>query len=132
MDNDAMLQQLLDACDAGRRDAMALARRTDSEALRALLRESALQYAHAADEIRAAWRGHPEPRRRPERRGARAEAPGEDLVALWEGIEGETLTYFRDAYDSMLSPELAETVRRHLEAGIRRLEQLRQLHAFDA
>jgi hypothetical protein len=131
MDNEATLQQLLHACEAAERDAMALARRTDSEPLCALLRESALQYGRTAGEIRAAWKGQADLHGAPARRGHRID-DGADPVALWESIEGETLTYFRDAYDTSLSPELADAVRRHLEAGIRRLEQLRQMHAIDA
>lgn len=131
MDNEAMLLQLLEACEVAERDATALARRTGSEPLSALLRESALQYGRAASEIRAAWPSEATMPGTPARRDHPI-GDGEDPVALWERIEGETLTYFRDAYDTSLSPELADAIRRHLEAGIRRLDQLRLLHAIDA
>ena len=126
-----LLQQLLEACNEGREGAIHLAARTDSEGLRTLLHESAQQYRCAADDIRtvlsvdADGPAHSEDRHEHEVRLQVDD--GADAVAVWERTECEALTYFRDAYDTPLPPQLAATVKRHLEAGISRLERLRKL-----
>jgi hypothetical protein len=124
-----LLEGLLVACNAGRRSALELAQGTDIEVpARDLLLESARQYRHAADDVRKAWDGAAMAsmggRRAAARRGA-----AEDPLVAWERIECELLTYFRDAYDAPLPASIAEVVKRHYEAGVRRLERLRELQA---
>lgn len=126
-----LLQQLLDACNEGREGAINLAERTEFEDLRSFLHESAREYHRAAEDIRMVWNTHAgeavtsggrhEPRFSVDDAG--------DAVALWERTECEALTYFRDAYDTPLPAPVAETVKRHLEAGVSRLERLRKLQA---
>lgn len=124
-----LLQQLIEACNEGTQGAMDLARRTEIEPLRALLQESARQYRRAADEIRTVWQAD-EQVRRPRRRAPSFMADaGDDPVATWERAECEALTYFRDAYDGPLPDRVAETVKRHFEAGVERLERLRALQS---
>lgn len=124
-----LLQQLLDACDEGREGAIQLAERTDTEDLRSLLQESAQQYRRAADDIRTVWRAAAmEPVSTESRHEMHFRPPADgDAAALWERTECEALTYFRDAYDTPLPPRLADTVKRHFEAGVSRLERLRKL-----
>lgn len=131
MNDDApaeFLQLLLDACHDGRRAALRLAEHTEIEALRDFLYESAQQYRRAAEDIRTVWKYDVGPlaplRRAPSGRIARIEG---DVVSAWERAECETLTYFRDAYDARLPAPLAETVRRHYETAVTRLERLRHL-----
>jgi hypothetical protein len=126
-----LLQQLIEACNEGTEGAMDLARRTEIEPLRAFLQESARQYRRAADEIRTVWKTD-EPLRRSHHRSPSFASPmndGDDPVATWERAECEALTYFRDAYDGPLPDGVAETVKRHFEAGVERLERLRALQS---
>lgn len=124
-----LLQQLLDACNQGTKGAIHLAERTEIEALRAFLHESAQQYRRAADDLRTVWKngssgGGSTDRRRDTEIGLVADG---DVVAFWERAECEALTYFRDAYDTPLPAPVADTVKRHFEAGVKRLERLRKL-----
>lgn len=107
---------------------MKLAQQAGAEPLKSMLEESAFQYLRAADEIRTLWRSDI-PCEAADRSAAPAadDASAEDIVASWERAECEALTYFRDAYDGELPAPLADTVRRHYEAGISRLERLRSL-----
>jgi len=138
MDNETsseLLQQLLAACNEGRAGALQLAQMTDIEALRAFLYESAQQYRRAADEIRKVCVHDTEgmalaiPR---DKWSCEPTLTEDDVVASWERTECEALTYFRDAYDLPLPPALTEAVRRHLEAGVNRLERLRKLRLTPA
>ncbi|MGZ8979121.1 MAG: hypothetical protein ACXW2D_00115 [Burkholderiaceae bacterium] len=109
---------------------MHLAERTEIEDLRHLLQECAQQYRNAADDIRMVWSADTGEAVNPDggRHGLDLHVDdGGDAVALWERTECETLTYFRDAYDTTLPPRLAATVKRHFEAGVNRLERLRKL-----
>lgn len=126
-----LLQQLLDACNEGREGAIHLAERTEIEDLRSLLRESAQQYRRAADDIRMVWNTDAGEALTTDPRAERRFSVDDtsDAVALWERTECEALTYFRDAYDTPLPPRLAATVKRHFEAGVSRLERLRELQA---
>lgn len=128
-----LLQQLVEACHDGRQGAMKLARRAHAEPLKAFLEESARQYRSAADEITHVWnndtRDDRMPRGRARIHGVDDVRGGEDIAACWEHAECEALTYFRDAYDGSLPPPIAEAVKRHYEAGLRRLERLRKLRA---
>jgi hypothetical protein len=125
-----LLERLLGACNAARRSALDLAQGADIDApLRDFLLESARQCRHAADDVRRAWDGGSmaaadAPLGTGLRRGA-----GEDPLVAWERTACELLTYFRDAYDLPLPASIAEVVKRHYEAGVGRLERLRELQA---
>ena len=109
---------------------MQLAEQTGIAALRTFLLESARQYLRAADDIRTAGKldaNEFASRRRIARCAPADDAEVTDVAASWERAECEALTYFRDAYDGLLPDEVAETVKRHFEAGVARLERLRKL-----
>ena len=111
---------------------MQLAKQTEIGALRTFLHESARQYRRAADDIRTVGKlaAHRFASRRRIARGAAAEdGDVADVAATWERAECEALTYFRDAYDGRLPDEVAETVKRHFEVGVARLERLRRLQS---
>jgi len=133
MDNETpseVLQKLLAACSEGRDGAMQLARRTDVEILRAFLYESAQQYRRAADDIRTVCMKDAAGIALGTTRDHRLREPiaaDDDVVASWERTECAALTCFRDAYDLPLPPALADAVKRHLEAGVNRLERFRKL-----
>ena len=126
-----LLLRLLDACSDTEDDARRLAQSTKVESMKSFLHESAQQYRRAADDLGNALRDEvrvePVAHRRPERRPA--ELDTDDVAALWERAECDALTFFRDAYDTTLPADLADTVKRHYEAGIARLERLRKLQA---
>lgn len=101
-------------------------------ALRTFLHESARQYRRAADDIRTvgkldAYRFAS--RRRIARCATAEDADVADVAATWERAECEALTYFRDAYDGLLPDDVAQTVKRHFEVGVARLERLRKLQS---
>jgi hypothetical protein len=127
-----LLRQLLAACHEGNHGAMRLAERTEVEALRIFLHESAQQYRRAADDLRTVLSTDAVPDFPPQLRD-RSNAEGtdngahDDIVAAWEHTECSALTVFRDAYDAPLPSPLADKVKRHFEAGVCRLEQLRRL-----
>lgn len=130
-----LLHQLLAACHAGNHGAMRLAERTEVEPLRSFLHESALQYRRAADDLRTVLSTDAGPdltarlRDRFNVEGAECadRTAHDDIVAAWEHTECSALTVFRDAYDAPLPSPLADAVKRHFEAGVCRLEQLRKL-----
>ena len=126
--NSKLLQRLLAACNEGSQGAIRLAHRTDVAPLRDFLQESAQQYRRAADEILAALQkdGQPLTANGSAVQDSTVEHD-EDIVASWERTDCEALTWFRDAYDTELPSMLADTVKRHLEAGVTRLERLRRL-----
>jgi hypothetical protein len=126
-----LLQQLLDACHENNQGALQLAQLTEIEALRHFLQESARQYRRAAHDIRTVCQIDAT-RIAPGQRVPRFSTPdegGADVAANWERAECEALTYFRDAYDGPLTDRVAETVKRHFEVGVARLERLRKLQA---
>jgi hypothetical protein len=137
MGNDSpaeLLLQLLAACRKGNHGAMRLAERTEVEALRTFLHESALQYRRAEDDLRTVLSTDAGPdcaalRDRPDAEGPDHGDRGvhDDIVSAWEHTECSALTVFRDAYDAPLPSPLADAVKRHFEAGVCRLEQLRKL-----
>ena len=135
MDNETpseLLQQLLAACNEGRDGAMQLAGKTDIEPLRAFLYESAQQYRRAAEDIRTVCMKDAAGIALEIARDNRSREPDpadDDVVDAWERTECAALTYFRDAYDLPLPPALADAVKRHLEAGVNRLERFRKLQA---
>ncbi len=135
MDNETPdeLLRLLNACNDTTDDAMRLAQRTDAGALKSFLQESARQYRHAADELLSLLRDSaaatPELRRRAQRASEDSGTP-QNVAELWERAECEALTCFRDAYDTSLPSPLADTVKRHYEAGVTRLERFRKLQSY--
>jgi hypothetical protein len=123
-----LLQQLLDACDEGKHEAIKLAEQTEIEALRAFLHESARQYRRAAEALCATGQVRAAPTRRAHVLDD-ANARVADIAAIWERAECEVLTYFRDAYDTPLPDPVADAVKRHFEAGVNRLERFRKLQS---
>lgn len=124
---DDVLLHLLEACHDNGDTAKAWAQRIDDDALRAFLHGSAQEYRNAESELSAVL-GSAGIRRGPGRRPAALDGRRAiDVADAWEFTECDALACFRDAFDSDLPPRLAKTVRRHYEAGIARLERLRQL-----
>lgn len=131
-----LLLRLLNACSDTEDDARRLAQSTKVESMKSFLHESAQQYRRAADELGNALRRETpvetpvEPAshvRRHHRLVSSTDA--DDVAVLWELAECDALTFFRDAYDTTLPSALADTVKRHYEAGLARLERLRKLQA---
>ncbi len=122
-----LLQQLLAACNEGSKGAIELAGRTDILPLRDFLHESAQQYRRAAEEILSVLQAEAPASLSDATMGAEGDPAHDDIAARWERTDCEALTYFRDAYDTPLPAVLADTVKRHLEAGVTRLERLRKL-----
>jgi hypothetical protein len=121
-----LLLPLLDACDDIDAGATRLAERTEIEALRSFLFESAEQYRRAAQDLRTVGRIDT-PRASVHRQAIEVPGDATDVASTLERAECEALTYFRDAYDGNLPAPIAETVKRHYEAGVERLERLRAL-----
>jgi hypothetical protein len=126
-----VLLQLLEACHDNRDAANALARRTDNEELKAFLHGSAHAYQSAETELSVVLGngGARNPRGFTEPLSATALSPAAEVADSWECAECDALACFRDAFDGDLPPPLARTIRRHYEAGIARLERLRELRA---
>lgn len=124
-----LLQQLLEACDEGKQEAIELAERTEVEALRAFLHESARQYRRAAEDICATGQVRQRTAGDRSREVPAAGAVLDDVASTWERAECEVLTYFRDAYDSELPDPVADAVKRHFEAGVTRLERFRKMQS---
>jgi hypothetical protein len=126
---DEVAQQLLVACSGSRQGAIELAALTDDDALRDFLYDSAQQYRRAEDDLRMTLKDEAcEPPVAASRRRRHVRPlHGGDVAATWERAECETLACFRDAFDIRLPSPLAEAVRRHYEAAVKRLERLRRL-----
>jgi hypothetical protein len=129
---DEVAQELLVACSGSRQGAIELAALTDDDVLRDFLYDSAQQYRRAEEDLRMTLKdelGEPPATAAGRRRRHVRPLHGGDISATWERAECETLACFRDAFDIRLPAPLAEAVRRHYEAAVKRLERLRRLQS---
>ncbi len=124
-----LLQLLLDACRDVNEGASRLADSIESEPLQAFLRQRAIQYQQAADEIRSMLHGETQAAAAASSVSTPPLGDADDIVASWERAEGVTLIRFRDVYDAELPSPLAEPIKRHFETALQGMQQLRGLQS---